>query len=177
MKRQPEIRSGQNGLSEAEATLRLIAVLPAPERLEERVKARLQQAPAAGAAHVLDWPAESGSAWTRGAWTRSAWVRGAAAAAIVAVVAGGSWGIYARVQPSQAPIAMPHVGTAAGFSSANAMRTPKTLDTPTVTQPAAQTVTPAAAKAGRPAASSKKEDVQKKAAHSVKPVAAHTNAR
>ena len=47
MKRQSEIRSGQNGLSEAEATLRLIAVLPAPERLEERVKARLQQAPAA----------------------------------------------------------------------------------------------------------------------------------
>jgi hypothetical protein len=109
---------------EAEATLRVIAGLPAPAGLEDRVKARLERQPAGSLARVLEWPARS--------WVRSALARGAAAAAIVAVVAGGSWGVYSRVQPRQAPIAIPHVGGAGGFSSANAVRTPKTLDVPTV---------------------------------------------
>lgn len=108
-----------------DATLRLIAGLPAPAGLEDRVKTALQREPAGRSAKLLDWPA--------GSWVHSAWVRGAAAAAIVVVVAGGSWGVYTRVQPKQAPIAIPHVVGAGGFSSANAMRTPKTLDAPTVT--------------------------------------------
>ena len=110
---------------EAEATLRAIAGLPAPAGLEDRVKARLERQPAGSSARVLEWPA--------GSWVHSAWMRGAAAAAIVVVVAGGSWGVYSRVQPRQMPIAIPHLGGAGGFSSANAVRTPKTLDAPTVT--------------------------------------------
>jgi hypothetical protein len=109
---------------EAEATLRAIAGLPAPAGLEDRVKARLERQPAGSAAKLLDWPARS--------WMQSAWVRGAAAAAIVVGVAGGSWGVYSRVRPTVAPIAIPRVGAAGGFSSANAVRTPKTLDVPTV---------------------------------------------
>jgi len=110
---------------DTDATLRVIAELPAPEGLEDRVKAALRKAPAGHVAKMLEWPARS--------WTQSAWVRGAAAAAIVAVVAGGSWGVYARVQPRQTPLVIPHVGGSGGFASANAVRTPKTLDAPTVT--------------------------------------------
>lgn len=109
----------------ADATLRLIAGLPAPEGLEDRVKARLQNAPG----NVLHWPLS-------GSWIQKTWARGAAAAAIVVVVAGGSWQVYSRVQPKQAQIAIPRVVGSGGFSSANAVRTPKTLDVPMVTQQA-----------------------------------------
>jgi len=123
--------------ADAEATLRAIAGLAAPEGLEQRVKtvlgAALDRAPAGRSAKMLDWPAKS--------WVQSTWARGAAAAAIVVVVAGGSWGVYSRVQPMPAPIALPHV-RAGGFSSANAMRTPKTLDAPTVTHPVSQSALP-----------------------------------
>jgi len=115
---------------EAEGTLRLIAELAAPDGLEDRVKAALQKAPARHQAKVLDWPGRR--------WTQSAWARGAAVAAIVIVVGGGSWGVYSRVQTHQTPIAIPHVGGAGGFSSANAVRTPKTLDAPTVMPRASQ---------------------------------------
>jgi hypothetical protein len=66
-------------------------------------------------------------------------MRGAAAAAIVFVVAGGGWGIYSRVQPSPAAkvIVMPaRSGAASGFSNAGAMRTPQTLNGPVLTHPA-----------------------------------------
>jgi len=65
----------------AEVTLRLIARLPAPEGLEDRVMAGLKTAPRA--ARVLHWPAVLQPA--------TSWMRGAAAAAIVFVVAGGGW--------------------------------------------------------------------------------------
>ncbi|MGC1462237.1 MAG: hypothetical protein WA802_08550 [Terracidiphilus sp.] len=113
----------------AEATLRLIARLPAPQGLEERVNAGLRSAPRTG--RVLQWP--------NALRPTSSWMRGAAAAAIVFVVAGGGWGIYMRVQPSQPArvIAMPpRVG--AGFSSAGAMRTPQTLNGPVVAAPVAR---------------------------------------
>lgn len=110
---------------EAEATLRVIAGLPAPPGLEDRVKARLERQPAGSSANLLEWPARS--------WVQSAWARGVAAAAIVIVVAGGSWGVYSRVQPKQMLIALPHVGGTGGFSSASAVRIPKTLDVPTAT--------------------------------------------
>ncbi|MGB7546973.1 MAG: hypothetical protein WBM14_04420, partial [Terracidiphilus sp.] len=63
--------------------------------------------------------------------------RGAAAAAIVFVVAGGGWGVYSRVQPAQATkvIAMPRVAAPSGFSSAGAMRTPQTLNGPVLAHP------------------------------------------
>jgi hypothetical protein len=123
--------------SEAEDTLRLIARLPAPEGLEERVQARLHTAPRT--ARILHFPI----ALRPG----SDWMRSAAAAAIVFVVVGGGWGVYTRVQPPQPArvIAMPpHVATPGGFSNAGAMRTPNSLNGPVLAPPA--TVKPAQGK-------------------------------
>ncbi len=78
-----------------DATLRLIANLPAPEGLAERVQAglRAEMLSAPRRARVLQWP----SALRPG----HGLMRSAAAAAIVAVVAGGGWSVYSRVQPIQ----------------------------------------------------------------------------
>ncbi|MGA9461574.1 MAG: hypothetical protein WBV28_02215 [Terracidiphilus sp.] len=113
---------------EAEETLRLIAGLAAPDGLEDRVQAVLARAPRT--APVLPWPLDR-------RWMHGTLARGAAAAAIVCFVAGGGWEVYSRVQPVQAPkvIAIPRVATPGGFASANAMRTPKTVNGPTLTHP------------------------------------------
>jgi hypothetical protein len=73
-------------------------------------------------------------------------MRSAAAAAIVFVVAGGGWGIYSRVQPPHsAKVIVTPKGPAPGeFTNSGAMRTPKTLNGPIVSTPAA--VQPAPAK-------------------------------
>jgi hypothetical protein len=113
--------------SEPDHTLRLIATLPAPDGLELRVKTALRNAPVRSAASLFEWPVGP-----RQGWVESAWMKGAAAAAIVFVVAGGGWGVYARVQ-SKAAIVVPHVGS--GFSSAGAVRTPRTLDGPVLAHP------------------------------------------
>jgi hypothetical protein len=115
----------------AEITLRLIAKLPAPEGLEDRVHAGLLAAPRGG--RVLAWPASN--TWAGG------WMRSAAAAAIACVVAGGGWGIYSHVQPGQSVqgIAGPRVGAPGGFSQGGAVRRPQTLVGPTVTHPATPT--------------------------------------
>jgi hypothetical protein len=116
------------GVSEVESVLRQIAQAPAPEGLEDRIKAALQAAPQAG--KVLPWrsmPAASRSGTLQGI------LRGAAAAAIVLVVSGGSWGIYSRVQPARTVgPGLPHGSAPGGFSSAGAMRTPQTLVVPQV---------------------------------------------
>lgn len=111
----------------AEDTLRLIAQLSAPKGLEDRVLAGLESAPRRG--RLLQWPSMLHSG--------SGWMRGAAAAAIVFVVAGGGWGIYTRVQPPQTTkvIVMPRAGAGGGFSNAGAMRTPQTLDGPVLAEP------------------------------------------
>ena len=116
-----------NTSGSAEATLRLIASLPAPKDLEDRVIAGLKSAP--HTARVLHWPSRF--------YPTGSWVRGAAAAAIVFVVAGGGWGIYTRVQPSQTTnvIVMPRAGAGGGFSSAGAMRTPQTVNGPVLAAP------------------------------------------
>jgi hypothetical protein len=147
---------------ETESTLRLIAGLHAPEGLETRVKAALHRAPAPGkAATLLGWPVGPHRAWLHSTM-QSTWVRSAAAAAIVCVVAGGSWGVYQHVQPREAPVALPHFGTG-GFSTASAMRTPKTLDGPTLTHPV---LTPSLKAAGGQRAGLEKErpGAKKKAA-------------
>jgi len=122
-----------------EDTLRLVAHVPVPEALAERVQAGLRAVPhlAQPSARVLAWP----DALKPG----SNWMRAAAAAAIAFVVIGGGWGVYSRVQPEpQAKtIAMPpHVGapgpSSGGFSSAGAMRTPQTLNGPVLTHPVSQ---------------------------------------
>jgi hypothetical protein len=124
--------------ADAETTLRLIANLPAPRGLEDRVITGLRAAPRGG--RILSWP----SALRPSSGTAGNWMRSAAAAAIVFVVAGGGWGVYTRVQPNQPArvIVMPQrMAAPGGFSSAGAMRTPQTLDGPVLVQPpAAQAV-------------------------------------
>ena len=75
----------------ADETLRIIAGLPAPAGLEERVHAVLRAAPRRG--RVLAWP--------EALRPQSSWMRTAAAAAIVFVVAGGGWGVYMHVEQNQ----------------------------------------------------------------------------
>ncbi len=133
--------SKDDGASEAEATLRLIASLPAPEGLEDRVHASLQAAPRR--ARVLSWPVTP----------TGEWLRAAAAAAIVFVVAGGGWGIYAHVQPGQVVpgIAGPRLAAPGGFSEGGAVRRPQTLVGPTV-KPQTPAVTPLKKFPAKPAA-------------------------
>jgi hypothetical protein len=120
-------RQGRDGTNGAEETLRLIARLPAPEGLVERVQTGLRTAPRT--AQILHWPLALRPATGLAGNLR----RGAAAAAIVFVVAGGGWGIYSHVTPSEPArvvVMPPRVGASGGFSSAGAMRTPDTLNGP-----------------------------------------------
>lgn len=118
---------------DAEQTLRLIATLPAPPAIEDRIKASLQSAPYR--ATVIEWPQWS----SNGArWMHSAGMRAAAAAAIVLVVAGGGWGIYSRIHLPQAPsaVAAPHTINGGGsFNAAGARRVPQTLQKPVIAAP------------------------------------------
>jgi hypothetical protein len=133
-----------SGSEDFEETLRLLARVSAPEGLEKRVEAGLRAAPRT--ARILRWPVARN--------LESAWARSAAAAAIFALVIGGGWGLYSRVQPVQPAraIAVPHA-PGGGFSNAGAMRTPQTLNGPIVApsataQPAA---TPAVEPTSKPA--------------------------
>lgn len=113
----------------AEDTLRLIASLPAPAGLEERVHKALRAAPRSG--RVLAWPA----GFRARTVMQNHWMRAAAAAAIVFVVVGGGWGVYSRVQPGPAGkvIVMPQrAPSSGGFGGAGAIRTPQTLPGPKV---------------------------------------------
>jgi hypothetical protein len=122
--------SNDSGGGDAEATLRLIARLPSPDGLEDRIHAKLIAAPQRG--RVLAWP---------GAFVPAVgWLRAAAAAAIVCVVAGGGWGVYSHVQPGMIAqgTAGTHItnqgagqGTGQGqFSTGDAVRRPQTLNGP-----------------------------------------------
>jgi hypothetical protein len=109
--------------SDADETLRLIAGLPAPEGLEDRIHEVLRSAPRRG--QLLSWP--------RQPFARHDWMRAAAAAAIAFVVVGGGWGVYSRVQQGQ-PAMPAHVAAPGGFSGAGAIRTPQTLNGPVLAQ-------------------------------------------
>ena len=117
----------------AEQTLRLIAGVPAPEGLEDRVHKAFRAAPRNG--RVLAWPAGMRSRIS----FRSNSIRTAAAAAIIFVVVGGGWGVYSRVQLVQTgkvvvmPAPMTNTG---GFSGAGAIRTPQTLPGPKISEQA-----------------------------------------
>jgi hypothetical protein len=122
-------------------TLRLIASLPAPAGLENRVHAALRAAENRGPQLQVAAPGAARQArilaWPRRLNQQKGWMRTAAAAAIVFVVVGGGWGVYTRVEHNQPakvivmPARMPVVG---GFSSAGAMRTPQTLPGPMAPQ-------------------------------------------
>ena len=108
---------------EADATLRVVANLPAPEGLAERVRKGVRAEPKGG--RVL--------AWRTARKAGEDWLRGAAAAAIVCLVAGGAWWIYANSAAAGggSAIAAPvRVRTAGGFSNAGAIHTPNTLNGP-----------------------------------------------
>lgn len=112
-----------------EDTLRLIASLPAPAGLADRVQAGLRAAPQPR--RIL-----KGHETLRPpfGWMHSGVVRCATAAAIVCVVAGGGWRIYSHVQPAAAArMAVSPNGN--GFSTAGAKRVPQTLDGPVLTHP------------------------------------------
>ena len=115
-------------VADAEKALRRIATLPAPEGIEERVKAGLRTPPRQ--ADVIRWPFAAGH---RNGWMHSSAMRAVAAAAIVVVVAGGGWEVYShiRVAPEPAAIATPQpIDGRSGLAAASAMRTPQTLDRP-----------------------------------------------
>jgi hypothetical protein len=128
--------ASESAFSPAEETLRLIASLPAPDGLEDRVNAALSAAQSRD--RVLAWP--------RAIRPESGWMRTAAAAAIVFVIAGGGWGVYMRVEQENQPakvIVMPaRMPAPGGFSGAGAMRTPLTLPGPAAPQPAKANLAP-----------------------------------
>ncbi len=125
--------------SSTEETLRLIASLPAPDGLEERVHAALRAVPDPQQQALIDEGSRRGRvlAWPSTLHGQSGWMRTAAAAAIVFVVVGGGWGIYSHVERGQAArvVVMPPHVPASGFSSAGAMRTPETVPGPVLTHP------------------------------------------
>ena len=114
-------------LTSVEETLRMVARLPAPAGLEDRIHAGLQayMHAAPREARVLAWPVGLRANQDR--------LRAVAAATLVGVVLGGGWGIYSRVQPTQTAkgIVLPHHAAApGGFSNAGAML--QTLNGPVV---------------------------------------------
>jgi hypothetical protein len=138
--------SSGNASDAGEDTLHLVAKLPPPAGLEDRIHSGLlaHARSAPRARRVLAWPVTASAA--------SPWMRSAAAAAIVFVVAGGGWGIYSRVQQPQAAkvVVMPRGSAPGEFTNSGAMRTPTTLNGPVLVQPA--TVQPAQGKAPAKAA-------------------------
>jgi len=152
-------------LGDAEATLRLIANLPAPQGLENRVIAGVRTAKPSG--RVLGWP--------RMLHPTENWLRSAAAAAIVFVVIGGGWGVYSRVQPISTVAVPSHSGGA--FSNAGAVRVPQTVPAPVVAKPApAQVSADQAKKVSSKVAPGTHRDAKSSAAnkHSAQPVVSPT---
>jgi hypothetical protein len=118
---------------DAEQSLRLIASLPAPVGIEDRVKSGLRGSPLQTG--VIAWPLSSPN---RAGWAQVSYLRAAAAAAIVFVVAGVSWGVHARFGPAPAPAAeaVPQrIDGSGGLSPAGAKRTPKTVEGPRIAVP------------------------------------------
>ena len=117
-------------VEEAERTLRMVAELAAPEGLAARVKTHLaavqveagERNSAGKPGQLLAWPVRL---------RRVDWLRSAAAAMLLAAVAGGGWSAYRWVAPASgvhtAPGAVRPAVQQGGFGSAGAMRTPKTL--------------------------------------------------
>jgi hypothetical protein len=133
-----------SGALDAEQTLRLVAMLPAPEGLEERVKANLHSAP--DQAKVISWPLSA----DRAGWMHSAGIRAAAAAAIVLVVAGGGWEVYSHIRVAQVPSAVsapPALNGSGSFSAAGAKRVPQTVEGPVIATPVVSKQKQGAAKA------------------------------
>jgi hypothetical protein len=125
----------------AEETLRVVAGLPAPAGLEDRMCAAIHLARNENFQRQENSSGPNGPgpnvygnvrrgrvlAWPSALKPQAGWMRTAAAAAIVFVVAGGGWGVYTRVEQNR-----PAKILVGGFSGAGAVRTPETLTRPTV---------------------------------------------
>jgi hypothetical protein len=150
-----------NPSKSADDTLRIIAGLPAPAGLEDRVHATLRKAHHRNLQHTVNGSEGDGRgrvlAWPTALKPQSNWMRTAAAAAIVFVVAGGGWGVYTRVEqnrPARVLVMPARIGAQGGFANAGAMRTPQTIPGPAAPQttqsktekPSAKTAPKAAAK-------------------------------
>ncbi|HEV2133280.1 MAG TPA: hypothetical protein VGR47_03375 [Terracidiphilus sp.] len=125
-------------LKDLDSTLRLLAKLPIPAGMEDRVFAGVLASPRK--AKVLEWPQPLHA---------RDWVRSVAAAAIVLAVGSGGWSIYAHVeqnQPASGIVATRPVFPAGGFSSADMIRRPQTLNGPIVKKPETVTAEKPAAK-------------------------------
>lgn len=121
------------GVIDAERSLRLIASLPAPVGIEDRLKSGLRGTP--NQTGVIAWPLSSPN---RVGWAQVSYLRAAAAAAIVFVVAGVGWEVHARFGPAPAPAAeaVPQrIDGGSGLSPAGAKRTPKTVEGPRIAVP------------------------------------------
>jgi hypothetical protein len=133
----------------AEETLRVVAGLPAPAGLEDRMRAAIHLARNENFQRQENSSGPNGPgpnvygnvrrgrvlAWPSALKPQAGWMRTAAAAAIVFVVAGGGWGVYTRVEqnrPAKILVMPPRIGAPGGFSGAGAVRTPETLTRPTV---------------------------------------------
>ncbi|MGA2890229.1 MAG: hypothetical protein ABSE51_19460 [Terracidiphilus sp.] len=164
-----------SGAGEFEATLRLIAQLPAPNGLEDRVQAGLHAgtSPASGTAsrrgRILAWPVALR--------LDNNWMRSAAAAAIVSMVVGGGWVVSSRIRPSQSARVIniaPHVAAPGGFSSAGAMRTPQTLNGPIVENPVVAHPVAAAPQTTKPSVKPAVRGKQTQLHRAAKPATANT---
>jgi hypothetical protein len=127
---QPEDRSP---IGPGEDTLRLIAGLPAPDGLANRMRAGLRAAPRGGWILMGRGPLRP-----PGGWMYNSLIRGLAAAGIVCVVAGGAWRIYSRVQPAAKAVVVPASGAShggSGFSTAGSRHIPETLQGPVLNHP------------------------------------------
>ena len=148
--------SDRAALASLDETLRLIARLPAPAGIEDRIQAGVHAGVLTGSKAGLKAESQAGSRFGRllmwpaqlkpqGGWMESAALRAAAAAAIVCVVLGGGWGIHSRFHSAPLPTAIsqpPRLAAPSGFSSAGAMHTPLTLNGPLVAQPAKTEASP-----------------------------------
>lgn len=130
------------GIETAEAALRRLATLPAPEGLEERLELRLRVA--------MREPAKTAPRWRVWSLAAPVWVRAAAVMALVLAVAGGCWEIALHLNKQQeahqqtAPLTAPAPTAGGGFATGNAIRTPRTLNGPTIPQAKVQQVEPTA---------------------------------
>ena len=118
----------ESALAAVDETLRLLASQPAPEGLEDRLqrqlKTALHSAPRPG---VFAWVKDELAERFRFLSLDGATMRAVAAVAIVAVVLGGGWSVFSRVQLAPQGSAIQQRG-GGGFSSAGAIRTPQNIE-------------------------------------------------
>jgi hypothetical protein len=142
---QDAYNSDYKNRSQAEETLRLLAELPPPAHLTDRVHRRLALEKAKPARR---------SFWSL--WLPARRLQYAAAAILVVAVAGSTWSVY-RGHPqtgmkpgahTQAAPVLPPAASAGGFGSAGAERVPPTLNP--IKVPPAPKKKPSASKTAKP---------------------------